>query len=211
MELNVESQQKRESCIRSRTSRLHGTFIGTGIVFSGCRRNENDPRVQTISKDAFHPFLSQGEEEDLTTRNIRCNANLSIETKLNSLQNHYFNPIMETSYSELNKNLSSDVCDLKNRVEMTKEFLKPGTSPDSDFEAEDLNESPRLNQAELSDLVRDLDLSKQKIELLASRLQQWNLLLPDVKITEYRTREKDLHFFEKKEQVMSKGLMHFVR
>ncbi|GFS45543.1 uncharacterized protein TNIN_234481 [Trichonephila inaurata madagascariensis] len=65
---------------------------------------------------------------------------------------------------------------------------------------EHLNEPHKLNQAEWSDLVRDLDLPKQKAELLASRLHQWNLLLPGVKITEYRTREKNLlHFLEKKE------------
>ncbi|GFU76834.1 hypothetical protein TNCV_4519901 [Trichonephila clavipes] len=44
------------------------------------------------------------------------------------------------------------------------------TSHDSDFEAEDLNEPHRLNQAELIDLTRDLDLPKQKAALLASRL-----------------------------------------
>ncbi|GFR19513.1 uncharacterized protein TNCT_73241 [Trichonephila clavata] len=34
-----------------------------------------------------------------------------------------------------------------------EEFISPGTSHDPDFEAEDLNEPHRLNQAELSDLV----------------------------------------------------------
>ncbi|GFQ77015.1 hypothetical protein TNCT_379631 [Trichonephila clavata] len=81
-----------------------------------------------------------------------------------------------------------------------EEFIKLGTSHDPDFEAEDLNESRKLNQAKLRDLVRDPDLPKQKADLLASRLQytQWNLLLPGVKITEYRTRETNLlNFFEK--------------
>src|SRR5688572_24932301 len=39
---------------------------------------------------------------------------------------------------------------------------------------------------ELSDLIRDLDLSKKKAEILASRLQQWNLLQENVKISAYR-------------------------
>ncbi|GFQ75771.1 uncharacterized protein TNCT_327621 [Trichonephila clavata] len=76
-----------------------------------------------------------------------------------------------------------------------EEFIIPGVFHDSDFEAEDLNEPHRLNQAELSDLVRDLDLSKQKAELLASRLQQWNLFLSSDKVTEYRSREKNLLHF----------------
>ena len=33
-----------------------------------------------------------------------------------------------------------------------------------------------INESKLSDLVRDLDLPKVKAELLASRLEQWNLL-----------------------------------
>ncbi|GFY75402.1 uncharacterized protein TNIN_321661 [Trichonephila inaurata madagascariensis] len=61
----------------------------------------------------------------------------------------------------------------------------------------------------------DLDLPKQKAELLASRWQQWNLLLPGFKITDYRTREKNIfHFFEKKEHVVVRidvnGLMNFM-
>ncbi|GFQ73097.1 uncharacterized protein TNCT_321491 [Trichonephila clavata] len=38
----------------------------------------------------------------------------------------------------------------------------------------------------------------------ASKLHQWNLLLPGVKITEYRTRERNLlHLFDKKEHVVA--------
>jgi hypothetical protein len=33
-----------------------------------------------------------------------------------------------------------------------------------------------LTQAELNDLIRDMELSKSKTELLGSRLKQWNLL-----------------------------------
>ena len=38
-----------------------------------------------------------------------------------------------------------------------EKFVEPGTSHDPDFEAEDLNEPLRLNQAELSDHIGDLD------------------------------------------------------
>ena len=44
----------------------------------------------------------------------------------------------------------------------------------------------------MNDLVRDLNLSKDKSELLASRLQQWNLLTFGTKVTFYRQRSKDL-------------------
>ncbi|GFQ86144.1 hypothetical protein TNCT_348971 [Trichonephila clavata] len=64
-----------------------------------------------------------------------------------------------------------------------EEFIGPGASHDPDLDAEDLNEPRRLNQAELSDLVTDLDFPKQKAELLSSKLQQWNLLLSYIKIT----------------------------
>ncbi|GFQ79435.1 hypothetical protein TNCT_500191 [Trichonephila clavata] len=58
-----------------------------------------------------------------------------------------------------------------------EEFIRTGTSHNPDFEAEDLNEPHRLNQVELKDFVRDLNLPKQEAELLASRLKQWNSTL----------------------------------
>lgn len=47
-----------------------------------------------------------------------------------------------------------------------------------------------FTQPELNDLVKDLELSKEKSELLASRLKQRNLLDPAVNITLYRNRHK---------------------
>ena len=62
---------------------------------------------------------------------------------------------------------------------------------DPDFFEHD--ESPHLiTQEELNDLIRDLDLSKTKSELLGSRLQGWKLLDPSVRISVYRHRDKDL-------------------
>ena len=53
-----------------------------------------------------------------------------------------------------------------------------------------------FSQGELNDLVRDLDLSKEKAELLASRLKQKKLLDKDVLISHYRKRNLNLaqHF-----------------
>ena len=54
-----------------------------------------------------------------------------------------------------------------------------------------------FNQEELSDLIRDLNLSKESSELLASRLNDRNLLQQGTKITFYRTRDDEfLRFFE---------------
>ena len=72
------------------------------------------------------------------------------------------------------------------------------TSSDSDsyenYEADDGN--PHLiEQSELNDLIRDLSLSKDKAELLASRLQQWHLLAANTRVTVYRKRSVKLSGF----------------
>lgn len=49
---------------------------------------------------------------------------------------------------------------------------------------------------ELEDLIRDLTLNKQQSELLASSLQQWNLLAGDARASAFRKRSWELqqHF-----------------
>jgi hypothetical protein len=47
----------------------------------------------------------------------------------------------------------------------------------------------------LNDLIRDLGLSKIGAELLSSRLKQWNLLDPSVKITDQRKRHHSFSIF----------------
>ena len=49
-----------------------------------------------------------------------------------------------------------------------------------------------INQERLNDLVRDLYLSKEKAEILGSRLQQWNLLEPGTTISSFRSRNQNL-------------------
>ena len=49
-----------------------------------------------------------------------------------------------------------------------------------------------ISQVELNDLERDLRLTKGRSELLASRLQKWNLLEDETKVTFYRKRTADL-------------------
>ena len=73
---------------------------------------------------------------------------------------------------------------------------------DSDYEGE-ASIPQQFNQDELNDLTRDLNLSKETSELLASRLKDKNLLEQGTKITFYRTREKDLlPFFSQEEDLV---------
>jgi hypothetical protein len=76
----------------------------------------------------------------------------------------------------------------------------PSTSTDPDFEPTVMSSEPhRITQNELNDLVRDLKLSKSNSELLASRLQQWNLLEENVTVSAFRARQKGLVPFFKME------------
>lgn len=72
----------------------------------------------------------------------------------------------------------------------------PGPSADPDYTLEGRNFEPKLlTQGQLNDLVRDLSLSKEKAELLASRLQENNLLDKNVRISYYRKRNFNLATF----------------
>ena len=66
---------------------------------------------------------------------------------------------------------------------------------DPEFEPSASQGPHLISQAELNDLVRDLGLSKKKSELLGSRLQGWNLLSPDVKISVFRCRHEEFTKF----------------
>ena len=52
--------------------------------------------------------------------------------------------------------------------------------------------APLIDQERLNDLVRDLYISKEKAEVLGSRLQQWNLLEPGTTISSFRSRNEKL-------------------
>lgn len=69
---------------------------------------------------------------------------------------------------------------------------------DEDFQCSMENVEPKLfNQIELNDLVRDLGLTKEKAELLDSRLKEKNLLTVGTNIYVYRKREQQFsQFFE---------------
>jgi len=78
---------------------------------------------------------------------------------------------------------------------------QPSASMDADFTVDlQFNEFHRITQEELNYLVRDLDLANSKAELLGSRLQQWNLLKENVRISVYHKRHGDLVQFFKMER-----------
>ena len=60
-----------------------------------------------------------------------------------------------------------------------------------------------FNQGELNDLCRDLGLSKDSSELLASRLKVKKLLDPGTNVCYFRKREQDyLEYFDSKSKVV---------
>ena len=65
-------------------------------------------------------------------------------------------------------------------------------STGSQYEPEENLKPILFSQEQLNDLIRDLALSKQKSELLASLLQENNLLQKDVLISLYRKRSTNL-------------------
>jgi hypothetical protein len=74
------------------------------------------------------------------------------------------------------------------------------TSTDADFTADlQFNEIRPITQEELNYLIRDLDLPKSKAELLGSRLQQWNLMKQNVRISVYHKKHEVLVQFFKME------------
>jgi len=71
------------------------------------------------------------------------------------------------------------------------------SAEESDVEENEPNQE-KMNQDELSDLVRDLGLSKDNSKLLASRLKEKKFLVPGTRITHYRSRERPFRkFFSK--------------
>ena len=57
-------------------------------------------------------------------------------------------------------------------------------------EVSSLSTKPKpFSQGQLNDLVRDLNLSKESSEILASRLGEHGILVPGTKITFYRNRD----------------------
>lgn len=72
-----------------------------------------------------------------------------------------------------------------------------GLQSDLNFDEVKIHSSRQnlITQWELHSLVRDLQLHKNKIGLLGCRLQQWNLLAADVKISKFRDCQQQFNDF----------------
>ena len=68
----------------------------------------------------------------------------------------------------------------------------PSDSTGFEYKPEEKLKPILFSQKQLNDLIRDLALSKQKAELLPSRLQENNLLQMDVLVSHYRKCNTDL-------------------
>lgn len=69
-----------------------------------------------------------------------------------------------------------------------------GKKNDPSYEDSSCSSEPYFpNQQDLNDLVRDLNLSKEQAEVLASRLKGWNLLQKDVRVCSYRRRHSEFN------------------
>jgi len=77
----------------------------------------------------------------------------------------------------------------------TAKEQQPSASRDADSLPSTDSSNHNITEGELNDLTRDLKLPKNKAELLASRLQQWNLLHHSVKVTTFRTRNQEFEQF----------------
>ena len=91
-------------------------------------------------------------------------------------------PEADIESSPSKENLGATGMDMSNQLEPEPELLH------------------LLNQTHLNDLVRDLKLSKDKSELLSSRLKGWNLLQPGTKVTYFRDRHTSLAVFFKEDK-----------
>ncbi|KAK2579003.1 hypothetical protein KPH14_002068 [Odynerus spinipes] len=71
-----------------------------------------------------------------------------------------------------------------------QELQEDTSSEEETFESSLEKQAHLINQAELNNLISDLNLTKDKAELLASRLQGWNLLSSDTKASVFRNRNQ---------------------
>jgi len=66
--------------------------------------------------------------------------------------------------------------DDEDSVSSNSEDQQPAASRDADYFPSTDSSNHKITEGELNDLIGDLQHPKNKAELLASRLQQWNLL-----------------------------------
>ena len=95
-----------------------------------------------------------------------------------------------------NVNFESDSESEKSPSDAGPSYVKGQGSSSSNSSTE---EPHLITQADLNDLVRDLDLPKSKAQLLGSRLQQWNLLEKGTKVSFFRKRQSQFSSYFSKD------------
>src|ERR1043165_5708572 len=95
-----------------------------------------------------------------------------------------------------NVNFESDSESEKSASDAGPSYVKGQGSSSSNSSTE---EPHLITQADLNDLVRDLDLPKSKAQLLGSRLQQWNLLEKGTKLSFFRKRQSQFSSYFSKD------------
>ena len=75
-------------------------------------------------------------------------------------------------------------------VSSNSEEQQPSPSRDAEYLPSTDSSNHKITEGELSDFIKDLELPKNMAELLASKLQQWDLLHHSVKAT-FLTRKQE--------------------
>ena len=109
--------------------------------------------------------------------------------------------VLSQACHSVNKICETTNRDLSETESQTTESEEDDDNQDFDFSLppcsnETTNKTPdTFNQGELNDLVRDLCLSKESVELLASRLAEKCLLSKGINISYYRDRDREFRQF----------------
>ena len=85
---------------------------------------------------------------------------------------------------------------------MEMEYKRTDTESEDSSSASKKAVPQQLNQLELNDLVRDLDLSKQAAEILAFRLNEKHVLYSSAKMSFYKKRDElFMPYFKEEKQL----------
>lgn len=107
------------------------------------------------------------------------------------------------SLSTLNNSGSASDSENENNTQSDMDIDEEESCAESDSSDDEFSSKKKepvlIDQETLNDLIRDLRLDKDRSELLASRLKEWNFLKPQTKVTYYRKRDQSFHQFFKKE------------
>jgi len=88
-------------------------------------------------------------------------------------------------------------CDNEDSVSSNSEEQQPSSSRDAEYLPSTDSSNHKIREGEFNNLIRNLELPKNKAELLASSSRQWNLLPHFVKVTTFRTRKQEFEQFFK--------------